>query len=389
MNAVMNKHARDALQANRGKCDSWSLYFDKFSGYSTKKEPILKKVITHYNDRKSQVLLQTVIEKRYVQFQQLATTRKMRFIFLSNRSRLLVNMGHSCVLENVGFSFEHITGLPYVPGTALKGVVSNWAMWEANGDAAFEDDLPNFESNRAKVDPKIIDIFGANEGDAEQGKINFYGIFPLKVPSLEIDILTPHGRKVIPNHFLTVGTGTIWMIPIALNRGPESLLDEVERLIEEALKNYGVGAKTASGYGKFETPIKDKLDQLTQSLTAVAERHKQQEKEAQRKQKLLAEKEKQEAEEKARFEALSPEEQTFKIYLHGIRDESDFKGRLGKLAELEEQEQRNLLTLLKTTYAEVLKPVQKDFSKGERKGKKAYKRAKAIMDVASKLGVEL
>ena len=376
-----HRNVEKALQANGGNCDSWSLYFDKFSGYSTKKEPILNNVILQYD--KSQEFLKSSLQRKYALFSMLRETKGMRLIYLENRTRLFVDMGHSCVLENVGFAFERISGLPCVPGSALKGVVANWALWDANGDSSFEEGLSNFKSNRALLDNNLVDIFGANEGDAEQGKVNFYGIFPLTLPRLEIDILTPHSKgNPIPNHFLTVAAGTKWFVPIAVNRGDGALLDRAETLVKECLTNYGVGAKTASGYGKFDVIAPDELSSVLSELNSNIEvdlTYLEAEK-----QRLAAEK----AEEK-RKNSLSQEDLAFENFCKLIINSNALKGRLLNIATVDEQNQRFILRLLKTDHTAVWQEALKDYNKGEKKGKKGYKRAKAVMEVAAKLGVEL
>ena len=280
---VMQKAVKAAFEANNSNHDSWSLYFDKFSGYSRKNEPILNDVIKFYDRSESQSFLNKKLAQKYSFFAKLAEKENCKLLMLENRSRLLVDMGHSHVLENVGFSFERISGLPYVPGSALKGATSNWAIWEANGEKAFENiynsktkkSEVNIEVKRSILDNDLVDIFGGNEGDEVQGKINFYGIFPMTLPKLEIDIITPHGNRIIPNHFLTVAAGTIWYVPISYNRSASTdfnsdLLDKTELLIEACLTNYGIGAKTASGYGKFDVVNSEKVKKLDQDLKTAS-----------------------------------------------------------------------------------------------------------------------
>jgi CRISPR-associated protein Cmr6 len=258
-------------------------------------------------------------------------------------------MGHSNVLENVGFSFERISGLPYVPGSALKGVVSNWAIWEANGNAAFEEHLPNFLSDRAVLQSNLADIFGNNEGDAEQGKINFYGIFPIQVPELKVDILTPHQGRILPNHFLTVDTGIVWAIPIALNRGDERLLDKAQELVENCLCNYGIGAKTAAGYGKFDQVALERLAELKKHL---------EEKNKQQKNAVLAEKKRKEqarlkakadreariAEQQRRAQ-MAPEDLAYEDY---VRSVTDWTGPAREIASKSEDEQKLILRFFRS-----------------------------------------
>lgn len=284
---AMHSRAKSAFSGNSHSIDSWSLFFDKFSGYSTRKEPVLKRVISFYDGESSQKQIKKMIAQKYRFFNSLTQHGNMKLLFFENTSRLLVNMGHSQVLENVGFSFERVSGLPCVPGSALKGVVANWALWDANGDAAFAENLLGFSTNRAELEGRLVDIFGANAGDAEQGKINFYGIFPITLPQLEIDIITPHKMKSInPLHFLTVAAGALWYVPISYNRSGNGseLIVATELLIEKCLKNYGVGAKTASGYGRFDlldsTQIEEALKGIRHAIDA--EQQKQTEVEARR-----------------------------------------------------------------------------------------------------------
>jgi CRISPR type III-B/RAMP module RAMP protein Cmr6 len=43
-----------------------------------------------------------------------------------NSNRLLLHLGRASVLENVGIYCERTTGLPLIPGTAVKGVLSTF-----------------------------------------------------------------------------------------------------------------------------------------------------------------------------------------------------------------------------------------------------------------------
>ncbi len=287
--SAMHSRVESAFRDNSHSIDSWSLFFDKFSGYSRNNtvESILKNVIKYYNRDTSRDYLNKMLVQKYRFFDSLAQNGKMKLLFFENTSRLLVNMGHSQVLENVGFSFERISGLPCVPGSALKGVVANWTLWDANGDTVFAENLQGFSTNRAELKNQLVDIFGANESDAEQGKINFYGIFPISLPQLEIDIITPHDMKFInPVRFLTVAAGSFWYVPVAYNRSENdaALLASTELLVEKCLKNYGVGAKTASGYGKFDMLDSIQIEDALKGVRYVidAEERKQAEVEEQR-----------------------------------------------------------------------------------------------------------
>jgi CRISPR-associated protein Cmr6 len=93
---------------------------------------------------------------------------------------------------------------------------------------------------------------------------------------LELDMLNPHypnfyrasGRKVpsddqdpIPVYFLAVRAEAVFLFPFRLRplpggeltQTPEELTKQVSGWLETALKTLGAGAKTAAGYGYFQS----------------------------------------------------------------------------------------------------------------------------------------
>ncbi|SRR6266487_3446128 len=172
--------------------------------------------------------------------------------------RIVIGLGDESVLET-SVTLHHTYGVPYIPGSALKGLAANYARqrlgetWQKNSEA-------------------YQIIFGNTE---DAGYINFFDA--LYVPGasnngqpLHPDVITVHhpkyyqGNKDLkppadwdsptPIPFLSA-TGT-YLIALA---APE--LDESQQWIEctfeilgHALKTMGIGAKTTSGYGRMEFP---------------------------------------------------------------------------------------------------------------------------------------
>jgi len=189
-------------------------------------------------------------------------------------SRLLLHLGRANVLENVGLSAERTTGLPIIPGTALKGVVSTWACWAEHfkpADGSFREfskdstQRRNFTAAEAKLAQHILGDDTAT-GSEHAGEVIFVGGFPVRPPSLGLDIVNPHhesqdGRdktKLTPNAFLCVEPGTLWRFAFYVRPGARdatALLTQTKTWIEEALIQIGIGAKTAAGYGRFRKPI--------------------------------------------------------------------------------------------------------------------------------------
>lgn len=178
---------------------------------------------------------------------------------LVNTSRLLLHLGRANVLENVGLYAEHVSGLPMIPGTAVKGFVSTWACWEQNQqvNGSFPSLADDWQMARRQDAYRIL---GSNDGDTEAGEVTFLGGFPLAVPTMTLDIVTPHHGlpNPLPNPFLALEAGdppTLWTFPLIVRPrhagSPKALLTKAKEWLTDALTQLGVGAKTASGYGRF------------------------------------------------------------------------------------------------------------------------------------------
>jgi CRISPR type III-B/RAMP module RAMP protein Cmr6 len=174
------------------------------------------------------------------------------------------------VLENVGLCCDLITGLPWIPGTSLKGTLSTWAYWEGHfGQNGTPKDTSSGSLTRSGIwndGPDKSDlafrIFGDDSlGSTTAGEIVFVGGFPKSPPKLGLDIVNPHhevdGRHksaLTPNTFLAVEPGTVWQFVFYARadvQNLESLLDQTQRWTIEVLTQLGLGAKTAAGYGRF------------------------------------------------------------------------------------------------------------------------------------------
>ena len=193
-------------------------------------------------------------------------------IRLIAESKLLVGLGRAHVLQNVGLAFDRTTGLPLIPGSAVKGVVSTWAAWSAAGDDLFKDPptIPKTRTDYHTPDTALArHILGDNseDGSTAAGEIIFLGGFPETLPILGLDIVNPHHEtdgsdkhNLTPNVFLCLEPGmpaTCWRFPIIVRSGaedPAKLLQVAGDWLIEALIQTGIGAKTAAGYGRFRLP---------------------------------------------------------------------------------------------------------------------------------------
>lgn len=168
---------------------------------------------------------------------------------LRNESRFVTGLGRPHPVEN-GFAWHHTLGVPYLPGSGLKGVLRDWMSWTRDDDS----------SSKKRW-------FG--EPDSA-GEVVFLDLLPVSVPQLCRDILTPHYAEYyrglgtadtppgdwmspIPISFLAVERDQEWQCGV-VPRGEGWRSEErkqIESYMDEALKILGFGAKSSVGYGCF------------------------------------------------------------------------------------------------------------------------------------------
>lgn len=225
-------------------------------------------------------------------------------------SRLIVN-GNAAALENGGLCLDRTSGLPFIPGSANKGAarrraiadiaaaadatakvalaipfcrVFGWTeeLWKEGREsqesgAAFISDLAwacgeHFLEVRQQVAMQLLG--DASDSPWEKlgnfaGAICFLPAFPDKDPGIEQDVITCHYSKYYngkephaldtdgPNPVLipVVKAGPLFTFPlIPTPRAKEGDLAKASEWLRRAVIGFGIGAKTAAGYGRFAVP---------------------------------------------------------------------------------------------------------------------------------------
>ena len=258
---------------------------------------------------------------------------------LKAQSRLIVGLGNKGPLE-IGMTLHHTTGLPYIPGSALKGLCRNYALFTLAaqlGVSVLPPDKPPADSKQPtplqmladllvlppdppaapdEVGPRakalqqlnqaitshhpagsplalaMIDALPATThfrqafgSQASSGACVFFDAMLAGLPPVvqhgreqrktlfEVDVMAPHFSKyysnqgqtaptdnlpVIPIPFLTVAAGTSFAFAVGMRRSTS--LTQAARIhvmtaaldwLKQALCEFGIGAKTAAGYGAF------------------------------------------------------------------------------------------------------------------------------------------
>ena len=205
---------------------------------------------------------------------------------------MLVNLAGG-VIENAGISLDRCFGLPFIPGSAVKGLTRSQALREIH-DAG--------ESAKAPLLRRAMLLFGYGQHDlkgdfawaataevaqttaAEIGALEYKGCacflpaYPTNEATIVVDMLNPHYPQYyagnephaldidnpVPNYFPAVEIGSRFGFAVLLNRVPnigavtgKELLDQAKQWLERVITRRGVGAKTAAGYGWFRSKTTD------------------------------------------------------------------------------------------------------------------------------------
>jgi CRISPR-associated protein Cmr6 len=196
---------------------------------------------------------------------------------LKTAGRLIVGLGSPNVLE-AGIRLHHTYGLPFIPGSVLKGLSSRYcAQGWGQADA-------NRSFRRGEEYHKLL--FGAT---GDRGVIVFHDawILPESVREgcLLLDVMTSHhpdwaarGQpptdfdRPHPIAFLSVaGTFRVavsWAGPAAHPQG-ESWTELAFTLLKEALREWGAGGRTSSGYGRL-APVGEVAGKVAPRTAAAA-----------------------------------------------------------------------------------------------------------------------
>ena len=245
----------------RTRCDNLSLLLDRYVGYKDglnfKEE---QKVEFFKNLANNCPLTKDLVRANYQRWQHMVKSLPHSQTFIASPEwRMVVGLGQSSILET-SMTCDRITGIPIIPGSALKGLAASYAML-CELEKATRDD--------AETDPKFKAIFGTQ---GETGSVIFLDAVPTQLPKLEVDIMNNHHPDYYsdntgqtppapwdspnPVYFLTLGQESKFAFAVASRDGQEKkqvLVEQAFEWLRCGLSELGIGAKTAAGYGYMLT----------------------------------------------------------------------------------------------------------------------------------------
>lgn len=198
-------------------------------------------------------------------------------------------LGNEHPLEN-GFAFLNPYGLPYLPGSGIKGVLRTAARELVEG---------KFGDTEGWTSAAIETLFGCEgeNGDTEhqRGALMFWDVIPQIIgDTLKVEVMTPHQNHYYqkgdsphesgsptPINFLTVPPGSGFSFHVQCNRTflariASDLIenDHWKTLMTAAFMHafawLGFGAKTAVGYGAMERLSDEEITKALRESEAVS-----------------------------------------------------------------------------------------------------------------------
>lgn len=170
----------------------------------------------------------------------------------------------------LGLSFDHTTGLPFIPGSSVKGLLRSIFPGSRKKNEKERCDFIRERMEKEVSDEDIkklcVQIFGSDNKDKDfhiQGNDFFFDAFPVSSKNglLELDYITPHTGGVFseptPIQFMRIMSEVTFrfsfnLTSIKLTETTKIEPTDKEKLFKAILTTVGIGAKTNVGYGQLK-----------------------------------------------------------------------------------------------------------------------------------------
>ena len=204
------------------------------------------------------------------------------------QGRLIVNLSDS-LIQNAGICLDRNTGLPYIPGSAVKGVARHAALARLrSGEWSIREFMRVFGTSEVdfRENGELSEFAEAvpEEERTLKGGVDFISAQPVTEPTIVVDISNVHypeyyqtgevaslaNESPKPNTFPAVEKGVRYAFCIAANGMDDvdsDLFAKARSVLVEAITESGIGAKTGAGYGWFS----DVTDEVEAGMKREAE----------------------------------------------------------------------------------------------------------------------
>lgn len=145
---------------------------------------------------------------------------------------------------NMGFSFDYVTGQPYIPGSSVKGMLRSYFK---SAPEVIEEIIGEGKCDIKALEKEIFDDDKDVFFDAVLYDGNEYGLF------MGEDYITPHKeatKNPVPIRIIKILPDVRFEFRFMLNDGLINCEEKLE-LFSMLIQTFGIGAKTNVGYGVF------------------------------------------------------------------------------------------------------------------------------------------
>lgn len=182
---------------------------------------------------------------------------------------LLVGLGNSHEAGKtgeigLGFTFDYVTGLPYVPGSTVKGILKNAFSKKGYVTAVLGKAVDEIGLEREIFEGTVTENGTATKLPTSKRDV-FYDAFPSaqtvkentgdKFYPITAEAITPHGEDNFespnPLTLVKIKPGVVFEFSFALHDGRITAQEKLA-LFKTILTDFGVGAKTNVGFGVLD-----------------------------------------------------------------------------------------------------------------------------------------
>jgi CRISPR-associated protein Cmr6 len=239
------KKVRDAMGAAQ-EPNLAQLFYRCLHPVGDQKQALAAEFVKVANDvmKSRQLLLPAIQERQEERLTALSNSFTVGSFSAAVSWRLLIGASVGRVWD-MGLQLHPLYGVPFLPSSAIKGMLAHYAE-EENHDRGVRKS-----------------IFGLLD---QRGGTIFFDAFCLPGAAVyfEEDVINPHYPKYyrdgvsapadycdpIPVKFVAIAGGVKFKFRYAAQASDEPKL---KQWLQEALKDYGIGAKTRVGYGRFSS----------------------------------------------------------------------------------------------------------------------------------------
>lgn len=400
------KQAVDAVLQNPANPYNFGLRFNKWNEWKSKPDGKFEfdkdeyqKVVQAFNQwvRSRRNDLEHALERQNAYAQSASARGELAIQFeVAASSPLVIGIGGAHPSE-VRLTFHWTLGVPSIPASSIKGLcrfgfeveeinqfesletlkeqsrspVSIWTgepFRGGNGQSRPSEPLINGDTTNPDW-PPTVEHFGSQDA---MGAVRFLDTLPmLEGLALQLDIMNPHypdyygqkknqaGLTIGPTEcqnpnpilFWTVAPRTQFRLTVLAQERHQSQLERVAACLKSSLGRYGIGAKTAAGYGRLQV-----IEGSERRWGGAYDRERAEREQAAAREAELAE---QEARAKRLLQDLETDRRAIQRF-RGPQDKSALEAILKKYdAKSLDPEERRLV------FEQLLDALSKDFRKGK------------------------